>query len=64
MKKKEDRRSKLEILQDIRTEAEGLEHQHLKAQRNIDDYFFKNPSKQGKKKRKKKRVSNPDDLWW
>lgn len=64
-KKDEEKRSKLEILQDIRQESEGLEEQYLKAQRNIDNYFFKNPPKNKRQNRKKKRrPMNDDDLWW
>lgn len=61
--RKEDNRSKLEILQEVRDEAKGHDEQHLKAQQNIDNYFFKNPPK-NRKKQKKRHVKNPDDLWW
>lgn len=63
MKRNEDKRSKLEILQDVRDEAKGLEEQHLKAQTNIDNYFFKNPPK-NRNRKKKKRFKSDDDLWW
>jgi hypothetical protein len=59
MRKEKEKKSTLEYLQDER-DANGPD-----AQKRIDNYFFANPSKQGKKKqRKKKRVSNSDDLWW
>ena len=59
--KKEDKRTKLEVLQDVREIATGNER--LKAQANIDNHFFKNPPKV-RRKVKKRKIRNDDDLWW
>lgn len=52
----------LASLQDMREDAHGEELKSIQAK--IDNYFFKDPPKQGRKKKKKIRISNPDDMWW
>jgi hypothetical protein len=51
----------LEDLQELRDSSTGDERKEV--QKRIDDIFYKNPVKKEKKKRKR-RITNPDDLWW
>ena len=60
--KKKDFSTELSGLQELRDEEKG--ERKKKIQRQIDDYFFKNPPKQGKKKKVRSRLEDEDEDKW
>ncbi len=54
--------SDLKRLQELRERAKGQERKEI--QEKIDSLFLSNPKRTKRKRKKKIKIQNPDDMWW
>ncbi len=54
--------SDLKRLQELRERAKGQERKEI--QEKIDYLFLYNPKRTKRKRKKKIKIQNPDDMWW